>query len=232
MGRALVRMGRHTERRDEQVMTNEHATSPTIRILAVDDHPLLRDGIASVIEGQADMRVIAEASNGREAIDLCLAHRPDITLMDIQMPVMNGIDATLAIREAWPAARIVVLTTYKGDVQARRALQAGASGYLLKSMLRRELVDTIRSVQSGKRAIPVEVALELADHVHDNALSSREVEVLRLVALGSSNKRVGLSLHVTEDTVKAHMKAILQKLGASDRTHAVTLALRRGIIDL
>ena len=213
-------------------MTSEHSIPPTIRILAVDDHPLLRDGIASVIEGQPDMRVIAEASNGREAIDLCLAHRPDITLMDIQMPVMNGIDATLAIREAWPEARIVVLTTYKGDVQARRALQAGASGYLLKSMLRRELVDTIRSVQAGKRAIPVEVALELADHVHDNALSSREVEVLRLVALGSSNKRIGLTLHVTEDTVKAHMKGILLKLGASDRTHAVTLALRRGIIDL
>ena len=210
-------------------MTSEHSSPSTIRILAVDDHPLLRDGIASVIEGQADMRVIAEASNGREAVDLCLEHRPDITLMDIQMPVMNGIDATLAIREAWPEARIVVLTTYKGDVQARRALQAGASGYLLKSMLRRELVDTIRSVQSGRRAIPVEVALELANHVHDNALSSREVEVLRLVALGSSNKRIGLALHVTEDTIKAHMKAILNKLGASDRTHAVTLALRRGI---
>ncbi len=213
-------------------MTSEHPAPPTIRILAVDDHPLLRDGIASVIEGQPDMRVIAEASNGREAIDLCLAHRPDITLMDIQMPVMNGIDATLAIREAWPEVRIVVLTTYKGDVQARRALQAGACGYLLKSMLRRELVDTIRSVQSGKRMIPVEIALDLADHVHDSALSAREIEVLRLVALGSSNKRIGLTLHVTEDTIKAHMKAILLKLGASDRTHAVTLALRRGIIDL
>ncbi len=213
-------------------MTSEHSNAPTIRILAVDDHPLLRDGIASVIEGQADMRVIAEASNGREAIDLCLEHRPDITLMDIQMPVMNGIEATLAIREAWPEARIVVLTTYKGDVQARRALQAGAAGYLLKSMLRRELADTIRSVQSGRRAIPVEIALELANHVHDDDLSSREVEVLRLVALGSSNKRIGLTLHVTEDTIKAHMKAILNKLGASDRTHAVTLALRRGIIDL
>ena len=213
-------------------MTSEHSNPRTIRILAVDDHPLLRDGIASVIEGQPDMRVVAEASNGREAVDLCLAHRPDITLMDIQMPVMNGIDATIAIREAWPDARIVVLTTYKGDVQARRALQAGAAGYLLKSMLRRELVDTIRDVQSGKRSIPVEIALALADHLQDNALSAREVEVLRLVALGSSNKRIGLTLHVTEDTVKAHMKAVLHKLGASDRTHAVTLALRRGIIDL
>jgi DNA-binding NarL/FixJ family response regulator len=208
------------------------AASTVIRILAVDDHPLLRDGIASVIEGQPDMQLIAEAANGREAVDLCLMHRPDITLMDIQMPVMNGIDATMAIREAWPAARIVVLTTYKGDVQARRALEAGASGYLLKSMLRRELVDTIRSVQSGKREIPVEIALDLAGHLNDNELSARELEVLRLVALGSSNKRVGLTLAVTEDTVKAHMKAILHKLGASDRTHAVTLALRRGIIEL
>lgn len=220
-------------------MTNEHPEhrtgaghTPLIRILAVDDHPLLRDGIASVIEGQADMRLVAEASNGREAVDLCLMHRPDITLMDIQMPVMNGIDATLEIRAAWPEARIVILTTYKGDVQARRALEAGASGYLLKSMLRRDLVDTIRNVRAGKREIPVEIALDLASHLHDNALSPRELQVLQLVALGSSNKRVGRLLEITEDTVKAHMKAILHKLDASDRTHAVTLALRRGIIDL
>jgi len=206
--------------------------SHTLRILAVDDHPLLLDGIASVLEGQPDMQLVAEAANGREAVDLCLQHRPDVTLMDIQMPVMNGIDATIAIREAWPDARIVVLTTYKGDVQARRALQAGAAGYLLKSMLRKELVDTIRHVAAGRRSIPVEVALDLAGHVDDNALSPREIEVLRLVAQGSSNKRIGLTLHITEDTVKAHMKAVLAKLGASDRTHAVTLALRRGIIDL
>ena len=211
---------------------SDDADTPTIRLLAVDDHPLLRDGIASVLEGQADMQLVAEASNGREAVELCLQHRPDITLMDIQMPVMNGIDATVAIRAAWPEARIVVLTTYKGDVQARRALQAGAAGYLLKSMLRRELVDTIRAVHAGKRHIPVEVALELAGHVADNSLSHREVEVLRLVAQGSSNKRIGQALHITEDTVKAHMKAILSKLGAADRTHAVTLAMRRGIIDL
>ena len=229
------------EKEAGMTMTNEspgrgapvvESGAASIRILAVDDHPLLRDGIASVIEGQADMQLVAEAANGREAVDLCLMHRPDITLMDIQMPVMNGIDATAAIREAWPDARIVVLTTYKGDVQARRALQAGAAGYLLKSMLRRDLVDTIRSVQAGRQAIPVEIALDLAGHMSDNELSAREIEVLRLVALGSSNKRVGLTLNVTEDTVKAHMKAILHKLGASDRTHAVTLALRRGIIDL
>ena len=213
-------------------MTNDDTPHATIRLLAVDDHPLLRDGIASVIEGQPDMELVAEAANGIEAVDLCLSLRPDITLMDIQMPLMNGIDATIAIRQAWPEARIVVLTTYKGDVQARRALEAGAAGYLLKSMLRRELVDTIRDVQSGKRSVPVEIALDLAERMNDNGLSAREVEVLRLVALGSSNKRVGLTLHVTEDTVKAHMKAILNKLGASDRTHAVTLALRRGIIDL
>jgi len=206
-------------------------TSP-IRILAVDDHPLLRDGIASVIEGQADMELVGEAANGLEAVELCLAKRPDITLMDIQMPLMNGIDATIAIRQAWPEALIVVLTTYKGDVQARRALEAGAAGYLLKSMLRRELVETIRGVQAGKRSVPVEIALDLAGRLNGNDLSPREIEVLRLVALGSSNKRVGLTLNVTEDTVKAHMKAILHKLGASDRTHAVTLGLRRGIIDL
>jgi len=213
-------------------MTLEQPPTPAIRILAVDDHPLLLDGIAGLIEGQSDMRLIAQASNGREAVDMCLAHRPDVTLMDVQMPVMNGIDATLAIRHAWPEARIVILTTYKGDVQVRRALQAGASGYLLKSMLRRELIDTIRSVLRGKRAIPVEVALALAEHVDEDALSPREIEVLRLVALGSSNKRIGLTLRVTEDTIKAHMKGILLKLGASDRTHAVTIALRRGIIDL
>jgi DNA-binding NarL/FixJ family response regulator len=213
-------------------MTNDDTHHRTIRLLAVDDHPLLRDGIASVIEGQSDMELVAEAANGIEAVDLCLSLRPDITLMDIQMPLMNGIDATIAIRRAWPEARIVVLTTYKGDVQARRALEAGAAGYLLKCMLRRELVDTIRSVQSGKRYVPVEIALDLAERMNGNELSVREVEVLRLVALGSSNKRVGLTLNETEDTVKAHMKAILHKLGASDRTHAVTLAVRRGIIDL
>jgi DNA-binding NarL/FixJ family response regulator len=213
-------------------MSPEAISQRTIGILTVDDHPILRDGVASVIEGQSDMQILAEASNGLEAIALCLRHRPDVILMDIRMPVMNGIDSTIAIRKLWPEARVVILTTYKGDVQTRRALHACAVGYLLKSMLRRELVDTIRSVHAGEQSIPLEIALELAEHANDNELSPRELEVLNLVALGSANKKIGLALHVTEDTVKAHMKAVLYKLGASDRTHAVTLALRRGIIYL
>jgi DNA-binding NarL/FixJ family response regulator len=202
-----------------------------IRILAVDDHPLVREGISSLLRAQPDMELVGEAANGREAIGACLDYRPDITLMDIQMPVLSGIDAMLAIRSTWPEARIVVLTTYEGDALARKALRAGAVGYLLKNTLRRELVDTIRDTHAGKFRVPVEVARELAGHHDENELSARELDVLRLVALGSSNKRVGQLLSVTEDTVKAHMKAILSKLGASDRAHAVTLAMRRGIID-
>jgi DNA-binding NarL/FixJ family response regulator len=202
-----------------------------IKVLAVDDHPILREGIAAVIEGEEDIELVAEATNGQEAIDLFRRHRPDVTLMDLQMPGMNGIEAIVAIRTESPNARFVVLTTYQGDVQALRALKAGASGYLLKNMLRKELLDTIRAVNAGRRMIPPEIAAELADHVTEDALSDREVEVLRRVATGNSNKIIGSQLNVSEATVKWHMKSILAKLGANDRTHAVTIAIKRGFID-
>jgi DNA-binding NarL/FixJ family response regulator len=206
------------------------ARSP-IRILTADDHPLLREGIAAVLAGEADMIVVAEAGNGREAVEQFRAHRPDVTLMDLQMPVMNGTDAILAIRKDFPDARIIVLTTYS-DAQAVRALKAGASGYLLKNMVRKELAETIRSVHDGKKRIPPEIAVEMAEHHTDDALTEREIEVLREVAAGNANKVVALHLAVSEETVKAHMRSILSKLGANDRTHAVTIALRRGIIEI
>jgi DNA-binding NarL/FixJ family response regulator len=202
-----------------------------IRILMVDDHPLLREGVAAVLHGEQDVELVAEATNGQEAIDLFRLHRPDVTLMDLQMPGMNGIDAIVAIRRDFPNARFIVLTTYAGDVQALRALKAGASGYLLKNMLRKELLDTIRSVHAGKRRIPPEIAAELADHVTDDSLTEREIEVLRRVATGTSNKIIASQLTVSEATVKGHMKSILSKLGANDRTHAVTIAMKRGFID-
>lgn len=202
-----------------------------ISVLAVDDHPLLREGIAAVIEGEEDIELAAEAASGKEAIHLFRIHRPDVTLMDLQMPDMNGIDTMTAIRSEFPAARFIVLTTYQGDVQALRALKAGAAGYLLKNMLRKELLDTIRIVHSGKRRIPPEIAAELADHVTEDALSEREIEVLRRVATGNSNKVIAAQLRVSEATIKGHMKSILAKLGANDRTHAVTIALKRGFID-
>ena len=203
-----------------------------IRVLTVDDHPVLREGIAAILGSEADVAVVAEASNGHEAIEQFRTHRPDVILMDLQMPVMNGIDAILAIRKDSPDARIIVLTTYSGDAQAARALRAGASGYLLKSMLRKELAETIRSVHAGKRKILPEVAMEMAEHHADDALTDREIDVLRQVAAGNANKIVADNLAISEETVKVHMKSILSKLGASDRTHAVTIALKRGIIDI
>ncbi|TQM12815.1 LuxR family two component transcriptional regulator [Pseudoxanthomonas sp. 3HH-4] len=203
-----------------------------IRILTVDDHPLLREGIAAVIEGQSDMQLVGEAANGREALQVFRDFRPDVTLMDLQMPEMDGVDAIGAIHREFPEARIVVLTTYQGDAQALRAFKAGASGYLLKSMLRRELVDTIRSVHAGRRRIPPEIATGIAEHASDDALTLREIEVLRQVADGNGNKRIAHHLGIAEETVKAHMKNILAKLGANDRTHAVTIAVRRGIFHL
>ena len=202
-----------------------------IRVLTVDDHPLLREGIAAVLHGEIDMELIAEAANGEEAIERFRQFRPDVTLMDIQMPGINGIETITEIRAEFPNAKFVVLTTYQGDVQAIRALKAGATGYLLKNMLRKELLETIRAVNAGRRKIPVEIATELAEHVTEDALSDREVEVLRLVAAGNSNKIIGSRLFVSEATVKGHMKSILAKLGANDRTHAVTIAIRRGFID-
>ena len=206
--------------------------SSPIRILTVDDHPLLREGIAAVLAVETDIVVVAEAGNGREAVEQFRAHRPDVTLMDMQMPVMNGTDAILSIRKDYPDARIIVLTTYSGDAQAVRALKAGASGYLLKNMVRKQLAETIRSVHGGKKIIPPEIAVEMAEHHSDDALTEREIEVLREVAAGNANKMVAQRLAVSEETVKAHMKNILSKLGANDRTHAVTIALKRGIIEI
>jgi DNA-binding NarL/FixJ family response regulator len=203
-----------------------------IRILTVDDHPVLREGIAAVLGSEADITLVAEANNGREAIEQFRAHRPDVTLMDLQMPVMNGTDAILAIRQEFPDARIIVLTTYSGDVQAVRALKAGASAYLLKNTLRKELAEAIRGVHSGQKRIPTEVAVGMAEHHSDDALTEREIQVLREVAAGNANKIVADHLSISEETVKAHMRSILSKLGANDRTHAVTIAVKRGIIEI
>jgi len=206
--------------------------APRIRVLTVDDHPLVREGIIAVLESEQDMIVAGEAVNGLDAVERYRSLRPDVTLMDLQMPGMNGIDAIRAIRREFPDARIIVLTTYRGDILASRALKAGAAGYLLKSMLRRDLLDTIRLVHSGRRHIPAEVAQSLAEHQGDALLTEREVDVLQLVAAGRSNKIVADELSISEETVKSHMKSIMQKLSANDRTHAVTIAMQRGILSL
>ena len=203
-----------------------------IRILSVDDHPLLREGIAALVNSQPDMKLIAEAANGREAIEQFRMHRPDVTLMDLQMPELDGIDAMIAIRGEFPDARIVVLTTYKGDTDVLRALKGGARGYLLKNLLRKELLETIRAVHAGQKRIPPEVAAQLAEHADADELTSREIEVLRLIASGNANKAIGARLSISEETVKGHVKSILSKLDANDRTHAVTIGLKRGIIVL
>jgi len=207
------------------------ADAASIRILVVDDHPLLRSGIDALVSGQPDMKVVAEGANGREAIQQFRAHHPDITLMDLQMPDMSGLDAIMAIRGEFPDARIIVLTTYGGDVQALRALQAGARAYLLKNSVHKELLDTIRSVHAGKKAMSAEVSYELAEHATDDALTPAEIEVLRLIADGNANKQIADQLGITEDTVKGRVKNILSKLGASDRTHAAMIGLKRGIIE-
>jgi DNA-binding NarL/FixJ family response regulator len=203
-------------------------TMKQIKILTVDDHPLLRQGIAAVIQGEKDMLVVGEASNGREAIEKFRTQRPDVTLMDLQMPDMNGIDAIVTIRREHPEARIIVLTTYEGDALSRRALKAGVVGYILKDMIRTELLEAIRTVYAGSRYIPPKIAAELADHYAQDDLSEREIEVLREVAHGTSNKIIASRLFISEATVKAHIQNILAKLGASDRTHAVSIATIRG----
>jgi DNA-binding NarL/FixJ family response regulator len=202
----------------------------TIRILCVDDHPLLREGIAALVATQPDMALVAEAASGREAIEQFRQHQPDVTLMDVQMEEMSGIEAILAIRAEWPTARIIVLTTYAGDVLAQRALKAGAHAYVLKGSIRKEILDTIRDVSRGLKRIEPNVAADLAIHQSDASLTPREIEVLSLVAAGNSNKLIAAQLKINEETAKTHIKSILAKLEANDRTHAVMLGLQRGVI--
>jgi len=209
-----------------------HSPPNLIRILTVDDHPLLRKGIAALVNGEPDLKLVAEASNGNEAIDAFRSHRPDVTLMDLQMPEVDGIDAIDRIRREFPEARIIVLTTYSGDTQVLRALKAGARGYILKGHVHKELLDAIRAVHAGQKRIPPEIAAQLADHAADDALTEREIDVLRLIGAGNSNKQIADQLSIGEATVKSHVTNILSKLGANDRAHSVTIGLKRGIIEL
>lgn len=203
-----------------------------IRILAVDDHPIFLDGVAALLGDHADLQLVARASSGREAFQQFLAHRPDITLMDLQMQEMNGLDAVIAIRGEYPEAQIVILTAYKGDVQVLRALKAGARAYLLKDTVHKDLLDTIRAVHAGKKALSPEASYQLAEHATDDPLTPREQEVLWLISAGNANKQIAAHLKISEETVKGRVKNILSKLGANDRTHAATIGIRRGIIPL
>ena len=204
----------------------------SIRILAVDDHPMFRQGIAGLVAAQSDMCLVAEAANGQEAIQQFRAHHPDVTLMDLQMPEINGLDAMIAIRGEFPDARIIVLTTYMGDVQVLRALKAGARGYLLKQSLNKELTDAIRAVHAGRKVLSNEVSLQLAEHAGEDLLTPAEIRVLRLIAEGHANKEIGAQLAISEETIKSQVRSILSKLNANDRTHAAMIGLKRGIIEL
>ncbi len=208
------------------------AGSSRIRILTVDDHPVVRQGIAGLIAVQPDMVLVGEASNGREAIQQFRTHHPEVTLMDLQMPEMNGLDALIAIRNEFPDAKVIVLTTYAGDAQILRALKAGAQAYLLKNTLHKELMETIRAVHAGKKTLSPEVSYQVAEHAADDSLTPAEIAVLRLVAAGNANKQIADQLSITEETVKSRVKNILSKLGAHDRTHAAMIGLKRGIIEL
>jgi DNA-binding NarL/FixJ family response regulator len=214
------------------VVAVERQGEIVIRVLAADDHEIVRDGIADLIETQSDMQLVAEASDGREAVEQFRSHQPDVTLMDLQMPNLSGIDAINAIRGEFPEARIVVLTTYAGDAQVKRALQAGAQGYLLKGLLRKELLDTIRAVHGGRKRMSPEIAAEIAEHAMDTGLTPREIAVLELIAAGHANKEIAAQLHVSEEGIKGSVKSILLKLGANDRAHAAIIGLKRGMIEL